>query len=62
MTITVVNLEFQEWLEDSRNGKFSRYATEPEESVWECNRCGHEGCDPYDEGCPNCGEEADYFN
>jgi rubrerythrin len=52
----------KEWLEDSRTGKFSRYATEPEESIWVCNRCEHEGCDPYDEGCPGCGEEADFFD
>ena len=40
-----------DWLEDSRTGAFSRYATEPEESVWLCNQCELDAdhCECYDE-------------
>lgn len=50
-----------EWLEDSKSGRFSRLATEPEESTWICNECGADGADPYDSGCAECGAEADFF-
>lgn len=50
-----------EWLEDSESGRFSRVATEPEESTWVCNECGESGADPYDTGCGECGAEADFF-
>lgn len=53
------NIELDDWLEDSRSGRFSRYATEPEESTWLCNDCGAVDADPYMGGCNKCGAEAD---
>lgn len=49
-----------EWLEDSKSGRFSRVATEPEESTWICNECGEAGADPYEAGCVECGAEPDF--
>ena len=51
-----------EWLEDSRTGRFSRVATEPEESTWICNECGAADADPHDAGCEQCGADADFFD
>lgn len=51
----------REWLEDSKKGRFSRVATEPEESTWVCNECGAEGADPWEFGCAECGAEADEY-
>jgi rubrerythrin len=50
-----------EWLEDSRTGRFSRFSTEPEESTWVCNECGAEDADPWEDGCTECGAEADAY-
>ncbi len=50
-----------EWLEDSRTGRFSRIATDPEESTWVCNECGTNGADPWEDGCIECGAEADAY-
>lgn len=46
------------WLEDSRHGQYSRYATEGEESTWVCHDCECVDADPY-EGFCNC-EESDF--
>lgn len=54
-------IELGEWLEDSKGGGFSRYATTPEESTWVCNNCEATGGDPYEDGCENCEAEADGF-
>ena len=51
-----------EWLEDSKKGRFSRHATQPEESTWICNTCGAHDADPYELGCLECGTEADFFD
>lgn len=50
-----------EWLEDSKTGRFSRVAVGQEESTWVCNSCGQGGADPWEYGCDNCGEEADAY-
>lgn len=50
-----------EWLEDSKTGRFSRYATEPEESTWICNECGASDADPYESGCSECDAESDFY-
>lgn len=39
-----------EWLEDSRSGRFSRVTTTAEESTWICNECGEADADPYENG------------
>lgn len=54
-------VELGEWLEDSKHGNFSRFATEPEESTWVCNECEAQGVDPYENGCHSCGQDADDF-
>ena len=50
-----------EWLEDSRTGRFSRVAVGLEDSTWVCNTCGQGGADPWEYGCESCGEEADAY-
>lgn len=37
------------WLEDK--GKYSRYATQGEESVWICHDCEETDVDPYEQEC-----------
>jgi hypothetical protein len=51
----------RQWLEDSNNGGFSRFATGSEESTWVCNECEEDGADPYEDGCMVCGAEADQY-
>lgn len=51
----------KEWLEDSKTGRFSRVATELEESIWVCNECGAEEADPWEYGCSECGAEPDQY-
>lgn len=48
-----------EWQEDSLGGGFKRFAKTPEDSTWVCNQCGAEDADPYEDGCPCCGADAD---
>lgn len=54
-----MNYDTKEWVEDSNCGKFSRYATDSESSIWVCNECEEEGVDPYEEGCEGCGAEVE---
>ncbi len=49
-----MNVEELDWLED-RNG-CTRYATEPEESVWVCSECSEPHDPDEDEPC-ECREE-----
>lgn len=56
-----LDLDDCEWLEDSKTGRFSRFATEPEQSTWVCNECGSIGADPHEYGCNECGAEADFY-
>lgn len=50
-----MDTETLDWLE-SRNG-CSRYATDPEHSIWLCDECSEEA-DPYEGGCP-CQDDED---
>ncbi|MDD2799866.1 MAG: hypothetical protein PHE96_00250 [Methylococcales bacterium] len=61
MATQEVDLFDQEWLEDSKTGKFSRVATGAEDSTWRCNNCGAGDADPWEHGCQQCGEEADAY-
>ena len=67
MNTVIVNnqkIELGDWLENTDNNKFSRYAIYAigqEESIWICNECGQsDGVDPYEDYCPNCTEYEDY--
>ncbi|PPD24608.1 hypothetical protein JWZ98_22825 (plasmid) [Methylomonas sp. EFPC1] len=51
----------REWLEDSRDGRFSRVAVGREDSVWVCNACGQDDADPWEYGCEHCDEKADAY-
>lgn len=44
-----------EWLEDK--GQFTRFTTQPEESVWYCRLCESTNVDVDENVCHNCGEE-----
>ncbi len=48
----------KDWLEDSRSGRFSRYAYGVENSVWVCNNCSSLKAHPH-EGCPDCDAEPE---
>lgn len=50
-----------EWLEDSKSGRFSRHATEAENSTWVCNECGKADADPHEAGCGGCGAIAEAY-
>lgn len=52
-----LDLDECEWLEDSSSGRFSRVATEHENSTWICNECGNPDGDPFDTDCNECGSE-----
>lgn len=58
METVIVNgneIELGDWLEDTDDGLFSRYATGAEDSVWRCNNCGQvEGVDAHEGYCPSC--------
>lgn len=61
MLSDTVNPQENEWLEDSRKGRFSRHAVGAEDSTWVCNECGEHDADPYEFGCPHCDAEADMY-
>ena len=51
-----------EWVEDSKNGLYTRYYIEETgETTWVCNNCGEEDVDPYEIGCEHCDQEPDMF-
>jgi rubrerythrin len=55
----------EDWLQDSPKGNFHRHKIESDnpdgESTWVCDNCGTHDCDPYEDGCPECGQEADMY-
>lgn len=58
----MLDIEKMLWLEDSKKGRFSRYAVDSEDSIWICNECDAGDADPYEDGCSCCNAKADQLD